>query len=533
MNWFPLVSRELRVASRHKGTYWLRVLFTMVAIAVVGTLFAFEHRSLHSAARAMWIGLAVVALIFTQFYGVVSTADCISSEKRNGTLGLLFLTPLRGLDVVLGKMASQSLVALTCLVGLIPVFFLPLLLGGITLWETVRLAIALVMAYAVSVSLGLLVSTLVTDSRKAVLTTLALLILVNGLPVLLMLVLVAPHSGPIKWPHAFYLLPMSTPVFSILLPQEGFIARESSGPYFGQLVIFGLLSLGMLGAASLMMPRVWQVGSESAGKPGKRVRKQRHRRRSSWKALGARDPVAWLTGRQFREGFWFRLFLGFLVLVFLGFYLRGLVGRNSDMPFGALLVLGFALHTLVKFIMCLDATRTFADGRNDGSLELLFSTSLSDAGILRSHYQGLSWPFQKRVFLLAGINVLLLLSISAFRRSFGLGSGDVGPFTVLFVGGLLILFVDLYAIRWIGMERAVTSKSHLAATLKTAALVQLIPLAGFGICLAIFERGIRSPQGAMVVFVIWYLLCAGYEILLARLARGTLMHGFRRLVAGG
>ncbi|HQU46125.1 MAG TPA: hypothetical protein PK867_25150, partial [Pirellulales bacterium] len=37
------------------------------------------------------------------------TADCISSERREGTLGLLFLTDLRGHDVVLGKLVVAGL----------------------------------------------------------------------------------------------------------------------------------------------------------------------------------------------------------------------------------------------------------------------------------------------------------------------------------------------------------------------------------------------------------------------------------------
>ena len=35
--------------------------------------------------------------------GLVLTADCISQERREGTLGLLFLTDLRGPDVALGN----------------------------------------------------------------------------------------------------------------------------------------------------------------------------------------------------------------------------------------------------------------------------------------------------------------------------------------------------------------------------------------------------------------------------------------------
>ena len=41
--------------------------------------------------------------------GIFLTADCLSDEKRDGTLGLLFLTDLRGYDVVTGKIMATSL----------------------------------------------------------------------------------------------------------------------------------------------------------------------------------------------------------------------------------------------------------------------------------------------------------------------------------------------------------------------------------------------------------------------------------------
>ena len=40
--------------------------------------------------------------------GLLGTADCVSSEKRDGTLGLLFLTDLKGYDVICGKLAANS-----------------------------------------------------------------------------------------------------------------------------------------------------------------------------------------------------------------------------------------------------------------------------------------------------------------------------------------------------------------------------------------------------------------------------------------
>jgi hypothetical protein len=62
---------------------------------------------------------------------LLGTADCISSEKREGTLGLLFLTDLKGYSVILGKMLATSLNSFYALTAIFPVLAIPLLLGGI------------------------------------------------------------------------------------------------------------------------------------------------------------------------------------------------------------------------------------------------------------------------------------------------------------------------------------------------------------------------------------------------------------------
>ena len=75
------------------------------------------------------------------------TADCISRERREGTLGLLFLTPLTVLDVIAGKAAIHVLRALTLFLAALPVLVLPLVLGGVE-WRWVLMA-AVVQANAV------------------------------------------------------------------------------------------------------------------------------------------------------------------------------------------------------------------------------------------------------------------------------------------------------------------------------------------------------------------------------------------------
>jgi len=117
--------------------------------------------------------------------GVFLTSDCLSEEKREGTLGLLLLTDLKSPDVVLGKFLATSLNALYSLLALLPVTAVPLLLGGVTLMEFGRMALALVNAMFFSLAAGLCVSAFVSDYARALGSTLAVVaVTAAGLPAL-------------------------------------------------------------------------------------------------------------------------------------------------------------------------------------------------------------------------------------------------------------------------------------------------------------------------------------------------------------
>src|SRR5437016_3230774 len=110
MTFLPIVGRELRTASRLRNTYWTRS-FVALAATLAGTwFFGFSSQMPpQRIAQNSFIGLSVLALGYCLVAGRLFTADCLSGEKREGTLGLLFLTDLKGYDVVLGKLAATSL----------------------------------------------------------------------------------------------------------------------------------------------------------------------------------------------------------------------------------------------------------------------------------------------------------------------------------------------------------------------------------------------------------------------------------------
>src|SRR6266702_3319807 len=124
MTFLPVVDRELRVAARRRGTYWTRLLFVLVCAGIVGLvlMFAWAMQGGTSGIGAgLFYFLTLITLGFSALAGVFLTADCLSEEKREGTLGLLFLTDLQGHDVVLGKFIARALNAFYGLLALLPI----------------------------------------------------------------------------------------------------------------------------------------------------------------------------------------------------------------------------------------------------------------------------------------------------------------------------------------------------------------------------------------------------------------------------
>lgn len=134
MTFLPIVDRELRVAARRKSTYRMRT-WTVVVALVVGCFSLFPvmmMRGPGSVGKPFYTTLTGFAFGLCLLAGVLLTADCLSEEKRDGTLGFLFLTDLKGYDVVLGKFMAMSLNAFYGLLAVLPLTGLSLLLGGLT-----------------------------------------------------------------------------------------------------------------------------------------------------------------------------------------------------------------------------------------------------------------------------------------------------------------------------------------------------------------------------------------------------------------
>ena len=111
------------MASRRRETQLIR--FVIATLALVALVFLYvtmraNDMPPHQVSPLLFGWIAGISFFFCNLAGVRLTADTLSEEKRNGTLGLLFLTDLRGYDVVLGKMITASLKSFYGVLAVLP-----------------------------------------------------------------------------------------------------------------------------------------------------------------------------------------------------------------------------------------------------------------------------------------------------------------------------------------------------------------------------------------------------------------------------
>src|SRR5438477_2725470 len=166
----PVIARELRSTARHSFTYNLRTL-GVAALLLASFFFGINHGFGPTMGSKLF-----GSLHFTLFCAIwvlvpLLTADCISRERREGTLGLLFLTSLSAKDIVTAKTVAQALRALSLWLAVLPVLTIPFLLGGVSWIEALLSAAINFSAICWALAAGLLASAWSKRWLRALLAT--------------------------------------------------------------------------------------------------------------------------------------------------------------------------------------------------------------------------------------------------------------------------------------------------------------------------------------------------------------------------
>jgi ABC-type transport system involved in multi-copper enzyme maturation permease subunit len=471
MTFLPIVERELRVAARRHSTFWVRLLLALAAMVVGFVLFV--ARALApppSLAKEIFTGLGTLALIYCLASGRRLTADCLSEEKREGTLGLLFLTDLKGYDVVLGKLVATSVSAFYGLLAIVPVLAIPLLLGGVTNGEFWRTVLVLVNTFLFSLAVGVFASVLSRDARQAIGVNLLLLLFLTAFPPAVA-ALITYFDPSHRMVHPLF---FSCPAYSF------FWCFDSHYRWVGQhfwisVAVTHALAWLLAAGASWIVPYSWQDRASARGESGwtgfwRTVAYGDPRKRATHRArLLAVNPFCWLASRAWFKpaGVW--CFLGFAAAWW--FYLHlGLRLNWWEESFSVTTLL--LLNSVLKIWIGIEASQRLAEEQKLGTLELLLSTPLNEREILRGQFLALKRQFLMPLLVVIGVEFLFLFAVSRYshlqfdERAEQLGIGQAG---------LLLLIFDIAALFWVALLAGLTAKSPNRASASAILRVLVVP----------------------------------------------------------
>lgn len=529
-----LVERELRRRARQPMTMWLRL----------GTATAATLLTLSWTQTATWLGPAetgrTVFSVLTWlsfgvllFEGVRQTADGLSGEQREGTLGLLFLTELGGLDIVLGKLAAASLHALGGLLAMFPVLGIGLAVGGITAGEFWRTQLALLTTLLVAGCGGLWVSARSHDPLRAVLA---------GVGLILSLVLL-----PLTYDWL-----LGRPPFLSLSPAVGvWLAGDRAytlapARFWWTQIAMVVLSAGFLLAAGR---RARKLGRDPRTDPPTR---RRHRTLASsssgWDyrvtprlharpspTVGDLQPARWLAASQrgVTPLVWLAILLPTLNL--LGFQWLIRFSNSPAKIAGVLSLLSIGFDAASVALLALLAARPLWEARRSGVLELLLCTPVTGQQVVWAHWSFLWRKVRLPLTLSVGIPVILfvLLWIAEAGRS------SVMPWAYLFgirMPALAKQIAAAIAACWMGLWLGTLARSLSRAVGQTLLLVVGLPwLVGtFTSWLLVGVLGVgRSPFRDLLWFA-WslpILLTLAWLLALVMWTRRALTLHFREWVS--
>ena len=469
MTFLPIVERELRTAARRRGTYWNRATAALAAILVFAGTFWFERQvAPKELGQHIFYVLSGLFLLSSLVAGIRYTADCLSEEKREGTLGLLFLTDLKGYDVVLGKLAATSVNAFYGLIAIFPVLAIPLLLGGVSIGEFWRIVLVLANTLFFSLAAGIFVSGTSRSARKAMSGTLVLVLLINaGLPSL---------GGWLAYQHQ-----AASVNTAFLLPSVGyayalvFDAQYRAGPneFRWSVVLTHGFAWLFLALASIAARNSWQDKPVGALAARWRQRWQRWsygnaaERSAFRRRLLDLSPCFWLGGRHRLKPM---LVWGFLGLAGCLWTWGALKWREGWLDVGTYVVTACILHIALKFWVVSEACQRFGPDHRSGALELVLSTPLTVTEILRGQMLVLKRQFLWPILMVVGLDFIFMLAGARHLSS----GGD--NFWVWFCSAQIVTLIgDVYTLCQAGMWIGLVSKRPNRAASATVARVLVLP----------------------------------------------------------
>jgi hypothetical protein len=538
MSFLPVVERQLRVLARRQSTYWIRA-GTALGFLVLTAFLLWDGRWRAPTAlgRDLFEGFSGIAFVAALLGGALATADSISLEKREGTLGLLFLTDLKGLDVVLGKLVGSGIEGLYVLGAALPVMAIALLLGGVTGGQVWMMAAVILNSMFFALAAGLRVSTVSRGARAAIVATVGLVAFFS-VGLIAMEALVHVLNG---WRYNEPMLGRIGPTAGLIsaMAPMGFPNRMTH--YWWSLVSTHLLAWAFLLSAARILPRVWQEKAPTLKQLRWREKLTRwsvgnaEERRAYRTRMLERNPVCWLDDRyRLQKSVLWGVFLAALTFAMWLFTLWPEQFLDDDTIIPSVLL----AHGVLLLWLAFSATHRLAEDKRSGALELLLATPVSVREIVRGRLLALWRQFG---WVFACVNMLAVLMFAGMvyweyerRRTWGWGPGNFSIMVVLPLAEVVMFLLYTGTIAMAGQWFAMVCRNALVATVATLVAVVGLHWGGF---LALFFPLVWLDRNTSFNFTEWHGLGLWFFLGLANCAfwwfacRQRLLTQFRRVAA--
>lgn len=473
MNFFPIIGRELQIAARKPLTHRLRVMTVFICLAFCArTVVQYSNMGNLGAGQGinLFFTLTIVAFLFSSFAGVFVCSDCLSREKRDGTLGLLFLTDLRPIDVVFGKLFAHGLNLFYGLLAFVPILAMTLQMGGVELSLVGKTVLMLLNCLFLSIAIGTFVSSISKDERKALWASIGLLLVIYAGPYIL-IEYVSQNTAYVQ----------ISILASFLIFISPFTAMNSIvGGFFGRSAIFSIPGVNMGGLGfyiALLVPHLlaWfllyrsgrSIAKVAAGSARSTwfdaIREKWHyflfgrgeQRRAHRQWLLDHHPMTWMVMREkLKLKYVWTLVVSVMFIWVIGFVVNGEIMAEPTL----LVSLGLFVHFFLKIWVASEAASAIAEDRRTGALELVVTTPLGAHGIVNGIFKASLLQFWKPVMFLVLAEVLLVCTIAAPGRN-----QDLSLLRFQYMAAIGMLLIDMVSIGWVAIWHALkTGSSHKA-----------------------------------------------------------------------
>ena len=431
----------------------------------------------------LWLGI-----LYSLLAGPFATVDCLARERREGTLGLLFLTDLRGYDVVIGKMAAASLCLAVGGAAALPLFAAPVLMGGVKLQQFGMVALSLLNTMLLSLAVGALASTIFESARAALAATaLTLFTMTFGVPLVVEAFFHLNFRG--RWAPYIY---ATCPLYGMIWCMD--LRGGPRFPYWLNLAGTQAFAWVCLLWACNRVKGLWHSSPEQSASwrwwntVWTRIRKGGPRWRRVWrKRMLDASPIAWLEGRDRLQSY----VLWGLCLVLAGFCVHRHNRAPTLWPAGDDL---FIWPLCAQYILCLwiavQAPRRLADDKHSGALELLLCTSLPTEEIAGGAMTAMRRRFGRAFFGLLLFDLWLAYAYFDARGSRSSPGLDNMLKFGFWAAGIFTL--QTYSFARVGLYQGLAQGSSVGATFILVLKLGLLPYVLFIVGIIVYENMRRN-----------------------------------------